>query len=30
MNFVEELEADEDVSEVHTNADITEEIANQL
>ena len=27
---VEELEADEDVSEVHTNADITEEIANQL
>lgn len=30
MNFVEELEADEDVSEVHTNADISDEVANQL
>ncbi|MDP6575928.1 MAG: YebC/PmpR family DNA-binding transcriptional regulator [Candidatus Peribacteraceae bacterium] len=30
MSFVEELEADEDVSEVHTNADISDEIASQL
>jgi len=27
MSFVEELEADEDVSEVHTNANITDEVA---
>ncbi len=30
MSFVEELEADEDVSEVHTNADISDEVASQL
>jgi len=30
LNFVEELELDEDVSEVHTNANISDEIAEQL
>jgi len=30
MQFVEELESDEDVSEVHTNADISEEVAANL
>ncbi len=30
MEFLEAIEEDEDVSEVHTNADIAEEIARQL
>ena len=30
MDFIEALEEDEDVSEVHTNANISEEIAGQL
>ena len=30
MKFIETIEEDDDVSEVHTNADITEEVASQL